>query len=169
MKINLNELNSLVAENRHSTASMAEIIYKAKQDLSKKEYREFLDSIELSKDQVSRLLKRGGLLVEGFTKEAVGAFSDSMILKLTHKTVREVEELQLAKKELAKGEIEFEDFKVMFESYKLVKTPNEKFDTKVNAVLKALESSEINDITLTNNANKLKEFVTEWSDEKTQE
>lgn len=164
MKINLNELNSLVAENRHSIASMAEIIYKAKQDLSKKEYREFLDSTELSKDQVSRLLKRGGLLVEGFTKEDVGAYSDSMILKLTHKTVREVEELQLAKKELAKGEIDFEDFKIMFESFKIVKTDNEKFLTKIKGVTTALEKLEVNDVTLTEGANALKEFVTEWAD-----
>lgn len=161
---NLEELYELVIENRTSLAAMAEILITAKKELSRKDYKAFIESTELSKDQVSRLLKRGSLLADGFSKEAVGAYPDSIVLKLTNRVISQVEELTLAKVELAKGAIDLEDFKMMYESYKVVKTDGEKFATKIKGVVKALDTLELNDTHLTEGANALKEFVEEWAD-----
>lgn len=161
-EINVHEFNELIEENRNSTVGLAKIVAQAKGSLGKKAYSEFISESGLSKDQVSRLLKRSQLLSIGFGECEVGAYSDNMVLKLTNKQVEEVEELQIARKELAKGEIDFNDFKELFETYRIVKTENQKFSDKVDGVLKALDKFELNDECLTENANKLKTFVDEW-------
>lgn len=160
--INEQEFKNLLEENKTSIVGLAKIVAQAKGSLSKKDYSTFIAESELSKDQISRLLKRAQLLSLGFSDDTIGIMSDSKVLKLTNKQVDNVEELQLARKELAKGEIEYNDFVELFDSYKVRKSDNEKFSTKVDGVVKALEKMKLTDDCLTDNANKLAEFVKEW-------
>lgn len=136
--INEYELRELVETSKGTSIEVAMILGSAKASMKKKEYKELADSVGLTKDALSLSLKRFRLLEVGFTKIFVQDCTDREIKKLTHKNVENIEALRLARTELSKNEIDYYDFCIEFDKYKVVKSNDEKLITKAKGIEKFL-------------------------------
>lgn len=118
-------------------------IGEAKKKLSKKAYKELIGLSGLSKDQVSISLKRYELLILGFGEHYISDYSDRIVKVLTNKKISEQGELLRARKQLADGDIDWDDFKELYDSFKVVKTDDEKIIKKAEDLVKFSDTKNI--------------------------
>lgn len=159
MEINTYELHQLIEQNKGTSIEVAIIMGQAKTSMKKKEYTALAESVGLTKDALSLAVKRFRLLEVGFTKTFVQDCTDREIKKLTHKNVENIEALILARLELSKGEIDYDDFCIEFDKYKIVKTNDEKLVTKAKGIEKFLSENECGQEALTQAADMLQYLV----------
>ncbi|MGL6023767.1 MAG: hypothetical protein ACRCZ9_08480 [Fusobacteriaceae bacterium] len=164
--VNVHELKQLVETNKGTSIDVAIILGEAKAKMKKSDYKNLIESCDLSKDAVSLSLKRFKMLEVKFTKEFVQDCTDREIKKITHKTVDAIEELSIARAELAKGDISYIDFCEEFDKFKVVKTDDEKLISKAEGLTKFIDKTECKNETLTEVADMFQELVSTWSSRK---
>lgn len=159
MEINVYELGQLLDTNKGTSVEVATILGSAKGSMKKKDFKDLVDQLGISKDILSLSLKRFRLLEIGFSKAYVQDFTDREIKKLTHKNVENIESLALARLEFSKGEIDYDDFCIEFDKYKVVKSNDEKLITKAKGLGKFLDENSCGQEALTQAADILQYLV----------
>lgn len=113
----------------------------AKKNLKAKEYRELVKLSGLSKDQVSMSLKRYQMVIEGFNKTDIMDYSDGAVKIITNKRVENNGELLRARKQLATHDINFDEFKELYNSFRPIKTDDEKAVKGAESLVKLVINS----------------------------
>lgn len=137
------DLTNIVQNYKDNIIEIAKQIGSAKGNLKRKEYAALIDSSGLSKDQVSLSLKRFSLLQDQFDADLLTDYSDRMIKKITAKSVTVNAELMKARRKLGRGEISYEEFCILVDTFKVVKTDDEKGISKAEALVKFVDKSNI--------------------------
>lgn len=137
------DLTNIVQNYKDNIIEIAKQIGSAKGNLKRKEYAALIDSSGLSKDQVSLSLKRFSLLQDQFDADLLTDYSDRMIKKITAKSVTVNAELMKARRKLGRGEISYEEFCILADTFKVIKTDDEKGISKAEALVKFVDKSNI--------------------------
>ena len=137
------DLTNIVQNYKENIIEIAKQIGNAKGNLKRKEYSTLIDVSGLSKDQVSLSLKRFSLLQDQFDTDLLTDYSDRMIKKITAKIVTVNVELMKARRKLGKGEISYEEFCMLADTFKVIKTDDEKGISKAEALVKFVDKSNI--------------------------
>lgn len=137
------DLTNIVENYKNNILEIAKTIGEAKGKMKRKEYSSLIESSGLSKDQVSLSLKRFSLLQDGFLSELLTDYSDRMIKKITTKSIANNTELVKARRELGKGIISYDEFCVLMDTFKVIKTDDEKGISKAEALVKFVDKANI--------------------------
>ena len=136
-------LKGAVENYLESRVEVAKAVGTAKQKMKKKEYMEMIKLSGLSKDQVSLCLKRFQLLEMGFGEHYISDYSDGQVKLLTNKKVDENAELIRARKQLSDNDLDWAGFKMLYDSFKVVKTDDEKVVKKADDLMKFIDKKNI--------------------------
>lgn len=137
------DLTNIVQSYKDNIIEIAKLIGSAKGKMKRKDYSMLVESSGLSKDQVSLSLKRFSLLQENFSEDLLTDYSERMVKKITSKLVTQNPELKKARRELGNGIISYDEFCILIDSYKVVKTDDEKAITKAESLMKFVDKSNI--------------------------
>ncbi len=88
-------------------------------------------------------LKRFSLLQDQFDADLLTDYSDRMIKKITAKSVTVNAELMKARRKLGRGEVSYEEFCILADTFKVIKTDDEKGISKAEALVKFVDKSNI--------------------------
>lgn len=137
------DLTNIVENYKNNILEIAKTIGEAKGKMKRKEYSSLIESSGLSKDQVSLSLKRFSLLQDQFNADLLTDYSDRMIKKITSKSIVTNAELMKARRELGKGIISYDEFFVLIDTFKVIKTDDEKGISKAEALVKFVDKANI--------------------------
>ena len=137
------DLTNIVENYKNNILEIAKTIGEAKGKMKRKEYSSLIESSGLSKDQVSLSLKRFSLLQDQFNADLLTDYSDRMIKKITSKSIVINAELMKARRELGKGIISYDEFCILIDTFKVIKTDDEKGISKAEALVKFVDKANI--------------------------
>lgn len=137
------DLTNIVESYKNNILEIAKTIGEAKGKMKRKEYSSLIESSGLSKDQVSLSLKRFSLLQDQFNADLLTDYSDRMIKKITSKSIVTNAELMKARRELGKGIISYDEFCILIDTFKVIKTDDEKGISKAEALVKFVDKANI--------------------------
>lgn len=137
------DLTNIVENYKNNILEIAKTIGEAKGKMKRKEYSSLIESSGLSKDQVSLSLKRFSLLQDQFNADLLTDYSDRMIKKITSKSIVTNAELMKARRELGKGIISYDEFCILIDTFKVIKTDDEKGISKAEALVKFVDKANI--------------------------
>ena len=137
------DLTNIVENYKNNILEIAKTIGEAKGKMKRKEYSSLIEDSGLSKDQVSLSLKRFSLLQDQFNADLLTDYSDRMIKKITSKSIVTNAELMKARRELGKGIISYDEFCVLIDTFKVIKTDDEKGISKAEALVKFVDKANI--------------------------
>ena len=137
------DLTNIVENYKNNILEIAKTIGEAKGKMKRKEYSSLIEGSGLSKDQVSLSLKRFSLLQDQFNADLLTDYSDRMIKKITSKSIVTNAELMKARRELGKGIISYDEFCILIDTFKVIKTDDEKGISKAEALIKFVDKANI--------------------------
>lgn len=137
------DLTNIVENYKNNILEIAKTIGEAKGKMKRKEYSSLIEGSGLSKDQVSLSLKRFSLLQDQFNADLLTDYSDRMIKKITSKSIVTNAELMKARRELGKGIISYDEFCILIDTFKVIKTDDEKGISKAEALVKFVDKANI--------------------------